>query len=71
MSPMIRNVWSCGAMMLQVSRATTPEANVMQATEKSGASRSSGTSVCLSGARHAENAVTDRAGPKKAGNHVK
>ena len=57
--------------MLHVSRATTPDANVMQATEKSGALWSSGMSVCLSGMRHAENAVTMRAGPKNAGNHVK
>ena len=57
--------------MLHVSRTTTPESKVMQATEKSGASRSRGTSVCLSGARHAENAVTTLAGPKKAANQVK
>ena len=57
--------------MLHVNRATTPEAKVMQATEKSGASCSSGMSVCLSGTRHAENAVTVRAGPKKAGNQVR
>jgi hypothetical protein len=38
----------------------------MQAAVKSGASPSRGTSVSLSGMRHAAKEVTERAGPKKA-----
>ena len=36
-SPKIRILWSCSATMLQVKRATTPDSNSMQATEKSAA----------------------------------
>jgi hypothetical protein len=51
--------------MLQVSRATTPERNLIAATEKSGVITSRGGSVSLSGIRQEENAVTVSAGPKK------
>ncbi len=69
-SPIILKEWSWGATILQVNLATTPEANLMQATEKSGAFTSNGISVCLSGIRQDEKAVTDCAGPKNAVSHV-
>ena len=56
--------------MLHVRRATTPEANSMHATEKSGDTTSSDSPTSLLGMRHEAKEVTLTAGPKKAISHV-
>ena len=56
------------AIVLQEILATTPDANVMQATEKSGPFTDE-RPVILSGQRQDVNVVTVRAGPKNATSH--
>ena len=63
LSPMTRTLWSSGAAMLQVTRATTPDLKLRHPTEKSGVSAGSSGWAVLSGRVRLENAVTDSTGP--------